>query len=204
MTLTSLCSLNSRSTSLSQVVRDLCKYWGIDGGSDSFGLKFESGDEYVTETSKKTIKDGTILKLCISARCLAKEIIDKMSSNDDSISLKGCNSISQASSDYVVVEHFVSFGGINLLLGFLNGSRIMNTSSAQLHCETALLGALVEIMKHEDTPLAWDDDRFDASFVLRVSQNVCTFDKSSDKRNTCELPRLKHSLAILDNLCQST
>ena len=189
---------------MSQVVRDLCKYWGIDGGSDGFGLKFETSDEYVTENSKKNIKDGTILKLCISAKSLAMDIIEKMSSNDVMVSLKGCNSISQSSSDYVVVEYFINFGGINLLFGFLNGNRIMNTSSAQLHCETALLGALVEIMKHEDTPLTWDDDRFDISFVERVSHNICSFDKSSDKRNTCELPRLKHSLAILDNLGQST
>ncbi len=45
-----------RSTSLAQVVSDLCKYWGIEGGCDSFGLKFESTDEYVTEASKKNIK----------------------------------------------------------------------------------------------------------------------------------------------------
>jgi hypothetical protein len=36
---------------------------------------------------------------------------------------------------------------------------------SQLQCETALLGALVEIMKHEDTPITWDDDRFDDELV---------------------------------------
>jgi hypothetical protein len=56
-----------RSTSLAQVVSDLCKYWGIEGGCDSFGLKFESTDEYVTEASKKNIKVMNGLKLVFSS-----------------------------------------------------------------------------------------------------------------------------------------
>jgi hypothetical protein len=48
------------------VVSDLCKYWGIEGGCDSFGLKFESTDEYVTEASKKNIKVKNVSKLFLS------------------------------------------------------------------------------------------------------------------------------------------
>ena len=59
-----------RSVSLSQVVRDLCQYWGIEGGSEElFGLRFESSDEYVTETSKKSIKVSSTLYfiVCVQA-----------------------------------------------------------------------------------------------------------------------------------------
>jgi hypothetical protein len=46
----------ARLSSLNKVIQDLCKYWGIEGSSDGFGLKFDQTDEYVTETSKKNIK----------------------------------------------------------------------------------------------------------------------------------------------------
>jgi hypothetical protein len=59
-------------------------------------------------------------------------------------------------------------------------------------------------MKHEDTPWTWDDDPFDEVFVARISQNICSFDKSSEKRTVSELPRLNKSLMVLDSLCQST
>jgi hypothetical protein len=38
--------------------------------------------------------------------------------------------------------------------------------------------------------------------VARLSQNIGAFDKRTDVRSG-EVNRLKHSLAVLDNLCQS-
>ena len=63
------------------------------------------------KTSKKNIKDGTILKLCVSAKCTAKDIVEKLKSDDDAECLKGCNSLKSASTDFVVVENFINFGG---------------------------------------------------------------------------------------------
>jgi hypothetical protein len=56
------------------------------------------------------------LKLCISAKCLAKDIVDKINSSDDAVALKGCNTLANASTDYVVVEHFISLNGMTLLV----------------------------------------------------------------------------------------
>ena len=187
---------------LSQTVRDLCQYWGLDGGSEEFGLKFDQNEEYVTEASKKNIKDGTILKLCISAKSLAKSIVDKLTSNEEPNFLKGCNVLFSASSDFVVVEQFINFGGLDILIKCLNGTRTLETESSQSQAETDLLGSLVEIMKHDDTPITWDDDRFDQIFVVRIFQNILNFIKLVEKSGV-KLPRLKQSLMVLDNLCQS-
>jgi len=80
----------------------------------------------------------------------------------------------------------------------LNGSRTLENEASQSQAETSLLGSLVEIMKHDDTPLTWDDDRFDQVFVTRIFQNIRLFEKSGVK-----LTKLKQSLTVLDNLSQS-
>jgi hypothetical protein len=152
----------------------------------------------VTEASKKNIKDGTILKLCISAKCLAKDIVDQLTSNEEPVFLKGCNGLNSASGDFVVVEQFINLGGMDHLIKFLNGSRTLGNEASQSQAETSLLGSLVEIMKHDDTPLTWDDDRFDQVFVTRIFQNIRLFEKSGVK-----LTKLKQSLTVLDNLSQS-
>ena len=62
---------------MSQVVRDLCQYWGIEGGSEElFGLRFESSDEYVTETSKKSIKVTSAL--CLTCLCYIMTLFSKL------------------------------------------------------------------------------------------------------------------------------
>ena len=87
--------------------------------------RFEHTDAYVTEASKKNIKDGTILKLCPSAKCSAKDVFDKLKSQDDAICLKGSLELCAASCDFVVVQHFLNFGGLDVLLQFLNETRTL-------------------------------------------------------------------------------
>ena len=88
-----------------------------------------------------------------------------------------------------------------ILTDYLTGVRTLKSVSAQSLCVAAMLGSLNEIMKHEDTPLSWDDERFCDVFVSQICKNIGHSEKQFDRRLSLELQ--KQSLIVLDNLCQS-
>lgn len=192
----------SKSEGLNELVKELYQFWALDGGVESYGLKFDKNGEYLTEASVKDLKNGVILKLGPSVNRFANDVVNRIKSTDDIVCFCGAEEILSGSSDVSMVEQFIKFGGFQAMMEILTESRKLCSPQYQMNCESKLLGALVEIMKHDDIPFTWDDEVFEGPFIARISANICGI--STNEKNSSEMIILKHSLVVLESLCSSS
>lgn len=103
---------------LSSIIQDICSGWSLSD-SDQYSLQFseKTNKNYITEKNRSDIKNGSVLRLALSASNTAEDILLKLSDKSASVEEKtsAVMKLSSLSGDTTFAFEFIRKEGLLII-----------------------------------------------------------------------------------------
>ncbi|XP_072169126.1 engulfment and cell motility protein 1-like [Diadema setosum] len=147
-----------QSKPLKEIIEEVCSTYNISTAISDYALQGE-GEKYITETNRKDLQNGEMLKLTDSPNKAALDIYNKLQSNTPEDIKPALVRLSTASTDLTFAIEFIQNHGIDLLVKMVEeGSQ----SGDQL---ALTLQSFIELMDHN--VISWDT--LSPNFVKKIA-----------------------------------
>ncbi|PZC80950.1 engulfment and cell motility protein 1 [Helicoverpa armigera] len=174
-----------QSQPLSSIIQLLCKPWGLPD-PENYALQFsESNNQnYITEKNRNEIKNGSVLRLELSAAKTVQDILGKINNASEVDQIAALTKLSVLSSDLTFALEFINKKGLTLIINNIENGKFKGKS-----LKYALV-TFVELMDHG--VIFWDI--LENQFINKVASFV------SNQANTQDPKVIQCCLSILENI----
>ncbi|KAE8609319.1 hypothetical protein XENTR_v10011775 [Xenopus tropicalis] len=175
----------NQSKPLSAVLKDVCDAWNINN-SEHYALQYVDGhQEYITESNRTAIKNGSILRLTTSPDKEASSLCNGAQSQNQDVKSESLKKLADLSRDVTFAQEFISRDGLTILSKIIEEEKELGKIMAHT------LRAISELMEHGF--VSWET--FSTTFIHKVATFV--------NMNLMDSEITQLSLAILESVVQS-
>lgn len=171
---------------LAGIIQELCNGWSLTD-PEQYALQFSENNNrnYITEKNRNDIKNGSILRLEFSPLKTAKEILEKLNTNNNQEEkADALKKLSELSPDITFALEFINKQGLALIISQIEGGKCKGDIL------TYMMISFVELMDHGT--VSWDI--LEIPFINKVAGFVNNHSLSQDPN------LIQASLSILENI----
>ncbi|XP_064016741.1 engulfment and cell motility protein 3 isoform X3 [Pogoniulus pusillus] len=167
---------------LASVLKDVCDAWSLPN-AERYALQYADGRQtYITETNRREIKNGSILRLTTSPGQEAEQLYSKIQSNNLDVKADSLKKLASLSQDITFAQEFINRNGLKQIFSIVEEGK--DTGEILAHT----LKAFMELMEHDF--VSWET--LSSAFIKKVVSyaNTSAVDASIQQL----------SLSILENM----
>ncbi|KAJ8382588.1 hypothetical protein SKAU_G00033660 [Synaphobranchus kaupii] len=178
---------------LSAVLKEVCDGWNL-AGPDNYALQYtEANQNYITESNRLDIKNGSILRLTKAPGRFAEDLLKGIQSADSGVRSHSLKQLAGVSKDVTFAQEFISRDGHALLVHIVESSSddaivLLRDTPFMTHT----LKGFVELMDHGI--VSWEN--LSPIFIKKIAGFV--------NAKVLDVSIQQLSLAILENMVLSS
>ncbi|NXP74290.1 ELMO3 protein, partial [Ramphastos sulfuratus] len=167
---------------LASVLKDVCDAWSLPN-AERYALQYADGRQtYITESNRREIKNGSILRLTTSPGQEAEQLYSGIQSNNLDMKADSLKKLASLSQDITFAQEFINRNGLKQIFSIVEDGK--DTGEILAHT----LKAFTELMEHDF--ISWET--LSSAFIKKVVSYVNT--------NTVDASIQQLSLSILENM----
>ncbi|XP_051485309.1 engulfment and cell motility protein 3 isoform X2 [Apus apus] len=167
---------------LAAVLRDVCDAWSLPN-AERYALQYADGRQtYITESNRREIKNGSILRLTTSPDQEAERLYNGIQSNNSDVKTDSLKKLASLSQDVTFAQEFINRNGLKLIF------YIVEEGNATGEMLAHTLKAFMELMEHDF--VSWET--LSAAFIKKIVSYV--------NMNAVDASVQQLSLSILENM----
>ncbi|NXN10749.1 ELMO3 protein, partial [Indicator maculatus] len=167
---------------LALVLKDVCDAWSLPH-AERYALQYADGRQtYITESNRREIKNGSILRLTASPDQEAEQLYSGIQSNNLDVKADSLKKLASLSQDITFAQEFINRNGLKQIFSIVEEGK--DTGEILAHT----LKAFMELMEHDF--VSWET--LSSAFIKKVVSyvNISAVDTSIQQL----------SLSILENM----
>uniref|UniRef100_A0A803WA62 Engulfment and cell motility 3 n=3 Tax=Ficedula albicollis TaxID=59894 RepID=A0A803WA62_FICAL len=175
---------------LASVLKDVCDAWSLPN-AERYALQYADGRQtYITESNRRDIKNGSILRLTTSPDQEAERLYIGIQSKNVDVKTDSLKKLASLSQDVTFAQEFISRNGLKMGVGYLEPSSLYlfmcPSSTGEMLAHT--LKAFTELMEHDF--VSWEN--LSTVFIKKIVSYVTM--------NAVDASIQQLSLSILENM----
>ncbi|XP_068022709.1 engulfment and cell motility protein 3 isoform X2 [Melanerpes formicivorus] len=149
---------------LASVLKDVCDAWSLPH-AERYALQYADGRQtYITESNRRDIKNGSILRLTASPDQEAEQLYSGIQSNNLDVKAESLKKLASLSQDITFAQEFINRNGLKQIFSIVEEGK--DTGEILAHT----LKAFMELMEHDF--LSWET--LSSAFIKKVVSYVNT------------------------------
>lgn len=126
------------------IIQDLCSHWNITD-YDQYSLQFidQSNNAYITEKNRNEVKNGSFLRMTLSASRTAQDILNTLQFDEGDQRREAFVKLVKLSNDYTFALEFINKQGLQFLIDSIEKDEISYKDGFGLSLES-----FVDLMDH--------------------------------------------------------
>ncbi|XP_071670361.1 engulfment and cell motility protein 3 isoform X1 [Patagioenas fasciata] len=167
---------------LASVLKDVCDAWSLPN-AERYALQYTDGRQtYITESNRREIKNGSILRLTTSPDQEAERLYSGIQSNNSDVKTDSLKKLASLSQDVTFAQEFINRNGLKQIF------YIVEEGNATGEMLAHTLKAFMELMEHDF--VSWET--LSAAFIRKIVSYV--------NMNAVDASVQQLSLSILENM----
>ncbi|KAK2530013.1 Elmo3 [Columba guinea] len=167
---------------LTSVLKDVCDAWSLPN-AERYALQYADGRQtYITESNRREIKNGSILRLTTSPDQEAERLYSGIQSNNSDVKTDSLKKLASLSQDVTFAQEFINRNGLKQIF------YIVEEGNATGEMLAHTLKAFMELMEHDF--VSWET--LSAAFIRKIVSYV--------NMNAVDASVQQLSLSILENM----